>query len=92
MPAAFAGFYPEAMRVLLPAVIAMNVVISALAVQQWRQQRLGAGLVLPAVAISFGGPAAFVLVLGRTRATRSPRPAGDLARQHPRAASAGARS
>ena len=63
MPAAFAGFYPEAMRALLPAVIAMNVVGLTLAVQQWRQQRPGAGLVLLAVAISFGGLAAFVLVL-----------------------------
>ena len=63
MPVAFAGYYPEAMRLLLPAVIAMNVIGLALAVQQWRQGRPGAGLVLLAVAISFGGLAAFVLVL-----------------------------
>jgi diguanylate cyclase (GGDEF)-like protein len=63
LPAAFAGYYPETMRLMLPMVLAMNVVGLVLAARQWRERRPGSGFVLAAVGVGFGGLAAFLLVL-----------------------------
>lgn len=63
IPFAFAGHYPEAMRLLIPMVLAMNALGLLLATRQWREGRPGSGLVLAAIALGFGGLIAFLLVL-----------------------------